>query len=105
MRFPVFLCTLMVSLITMPAGPASAWTNDQQGDIRWREGRMHDERWRLAHPGGIVYPPIIVSPVGRPPPFPAPMGAWYRCDNPAGYYPYIGTCLMRWRLVAGRPIR
>jgi len=36
---------------------------------------------------------------------PAPMGFWYRCDSPSGYYPYIPVCRTPWRIVPSVPPR
>jgi hypothetical protein len=36
---------------------------------------------------------------------PAPTGFWYRCDAPAGYYPYIPACGIPWRIVPSTPPR
>ena len=30
-------------------------------------------------------------------------GSWYYCDNPAGYYPYVRSCMGQWRAVAPTP--
>jgi hypothetical protein len=30
-------------------------------------------------------------------------GSWYYCDNPAGYYPYVRSCMGPWRAVAPTP--
>ena len=34
---------------------------------------------------------------------PLPAGWWYYCPNPAGYYPYVQSCLQPWQAVAPRP--
>ena len=36
---------------------------------------------------------------------PAPAGFWYRCDAPAGNYPYIPLCRTPWRIVPSGPHR
>jgi hypothetical protein len=38
-----------------------------------------------------------------PPEGPAPEASWYRCDNPAGYYPYVRTCNGQWQAVPVTP--
>jgi len=58
-----------------------------------------------------VYPyPVIVSevtvqePATPPPPVPAPPApAYYYCDEPAGYYPYVMTCSKPFRSVPVAP--
>ena len=51
-------------------------------------------------------PPVIISPpppqvVQAPPPAPMPQSSqtWYYCDSPAGYYPYVQTCMTPFRPV------
>lgn len=34
---------------------------------------------------------------------PQPQQFWYRCDNPAGFYPYVTTCNGEWRQVPVEP--
>jgi hypothetical protein len=51
------------------------------------------------------YPDDSVSPpdpggYGTPPDVP---GTWYRCDSPAGYYPYVGICAHPWQAVPAVP--
>ena len=98
------------------------------GDIRafhehdielWRGGRWfhgpHGGRagwWWIV--GGVWYfyptpvypypdpyqPPVVVLPadqVGAPPQY------FYYCSNPAGYYPYVASCLVPWTRVSGGP--
>ncbi len=50
------------------------------------------------------YPDDSVPPQdaeqGPPPNVP---GYWYRCDDPAGYYPYVGICPHPWQAVPAVP--
>jgi len=95
----------------------------------WRGGAWHHEyhNGRLGYwwfAGGAwyfydqpVYPyPVVVSDtyyvdpvvVEAPPPppqalAPPPPGYWYYCDNPPGYYPYIGSCATPFRTVPAQP--
>lgn len=39
-------------------------------------------------------PPVVVAPTAPPPPT-----NYYYCDNPAGYYPYVPSCRVPWRIV------
>jgi hypothetical protein len=32
-----------------------------------------------------------------------PPGAWYHCDNPEGYYPYVPSCNNAWAPIAITP--
>jgi hypothetical protein len=45
-------------------------------------------------------PPQDVTDQGAPPDVP---GYWYRCDDPAGYYPYVGLCAHPWQAVPAVP--
>jgi hypothetical protein len=44
----------------------------------------------------VVPPPVVVIPA-------APPTAWYYCDNPRGYYPYVPQCPSGWRAVSPTP--
>lgn len=62
-----------------------------------------------AYPAYYDYGPLDDGPTVRgyyPPPRaqrgPAPQQYWYYCDNPRGYYPYVGDCA-EWRQVAATP--
>ncbi|HUB94545.1 MAG TPA: hypothetical protein VL993_01420 [Stellaceae bacterium] len=56
-------------------------------------------------------PPVVYAPPVAyvPPPAPAPTvvapqaQSWYFCDNPRGYYPYVGSCTSGWRQVPAQP--
>lgn len=64
----------------------------------------------------VVQPPVYVeqsAPVYAPPP-PAPISRqsppsiegnnwWYHCNQPNGYYPYVGNCPSGWQRVAPSP--
>lgn len=88
----------------------------------WRGGHWfhdwHDSRfgwWWVV--GGLwyfypepVYPyPTYVPPaviVQQAPPVPSgmpPAQAWYFCDDPKGYYPYVASCAVPWREVPATP--
>jgi len=45
-------------------------------------------------------PPDVTA--GAAPPAAVP-GYWYRCDSPAGYYPYVATCSHPWQTVPAMP--
>lgn len=81
----------------------------------WRHEWYHGRYGWWWHVGDVwyfydqpVYPfPYTVSPiiiedrppvVYSPPPAMAPQ-YWYYCDNPPGYYPYVGTCSVPFRPV------
>ena len=60
---------------------------------------------------GVIAPgtPMVAPPPSGPavvpqalPPQQQPQ-IWYYCDNPAGYYPYVATCLTPFRPVAAKP--
>ena len=53
-------------------------------------------------PPPVIYPPPVQNVV--PPVLgSAPPSYWYYCDNPEGYYPYIGSCSSAWRPVQPAP--
>lgn len=84
-----------------------AWRHD------WHNGRFG--WWWLVGPDWYFYPEPVypypnpyVPPVVAPSPpatgeGPPPAQYWYYCDNPAGYYPYVATCLTQWRPVPAAP--
>jgi hypothetical protein len=55
-----------------------------------------DAAAEMAPPPGVAPQMTIVG--GLPPPT-----FWYFCDNPRGYYPYVGTCNAQWRPVPTAP--
>jgi hypothetical protein len=69
----------------------------------WSGGAPHEPK-RHAHRRGQLYPPIVASPI-VPQYGLAPAASWYACDNPAGYYPYVGSCLTQWRQLPAQPSR
>jgi hypothetical protein len=46
----------------------------------------------------VPAPGYLPQPDGPP-----PQQNWYRCDNPAGYYPYVRTCNGAWQSVPVTP--
>ncbi len=107
-RFRPFTRPLMLSLLAALLAatlvrPAWAWSD--QMDPHGPRPEHNNDRWRHDHPKGLLFPPIVIAPLGGPPPVPAPTGLWYRCDNPPGYYPLVGACRTRWRATAARPVR
>lgn len=67
------------------------------------------------YPGPYAYPyPVYAPPLYAPPivqePLPLPAyveprssAYWYYCQDPPGYYPYVGTCAGEWQPVAPQP--
>jgi hypothetical protein len=55
----------------------------------------------------VAAPVVVAPPAYAPPPaaaaVPPPAQAWYYCDNPAGYYPYVQSCGGPWRPVGPPP--
>ncbi len=56
-------------------------------------------------PPVYVAPPVtyVVPPPVQAAPGPAPSAAWYYCDDPQGYYPYVPNCNGPWRPVQPTP--
>jgi hypothetical protein len=84
-------------MVALLAVPALARSDDYSGDGREPHPHSHGQHHRggalsrrIAQPGrqGLV-----------------PTGFWYRCDTPAGYYPYVPTCQVPWRIVPPVPFR
>jgi hypothetical protein len=53
-------------------------------------------------PPVAVAPPAVPAPppaVMPPPPPAGPPQAYYFCDRPRGYYPYVAACSRPWRMV------
>ncbi len=70
--------------------------NSHHSDPDRNDWRHH----RRPHTHALTLGAIDPSRLG-----PAPGGFWYRCDSPAGYYPYIPACQTPWRLVPSMPPR
>jgi hypothetical protein len=55
-------------------------------------------------------PPVIIEQrdppvyIQRQPAAPATSSAWYYCQNPAGYYPYVQSCSQPWVSVDPRSV-
>ena len=56
------------------------------------------------YPAPVYAPPIVEEPL-PPPAYVEPRSAayWYYCQDPPGYYPYVGTCAGGWQQVAPLP--
>ena len=64
--------------------------------------------WPYPYPYPYPYyaaPPVVYAPTIYAAPAPAPVArmppaqSWYYCDNPKGYYPYVGSCAAGWQQV------
>jgi len=76
---------------------------------RWRGGNWwrgpHEGRegwWWIVGGAWYWYPaPVYPYPDPYVPPVVAanPGQFWYYCQNPAGYYPYVPSCLIPWQAV------
>jgi hypothetical protein len=97
----------VVALVAAPAFAQTMQYDDDHAGPRHRsEGsRIHQHFTNGSHrvrrhPGGFSARAIEPALLG-----PAPKGFWYRCDAPAGYYPYIPVCRTPWRFVPSVPPR
>ena len=81
--------------------------DDASGFERQRaEGHRSDLDPEERHHHGRRHPRILTLGAIEPSRLgPAQAGFWYRCDSPAGYYPYIPACQTPWRLVPSVPPR
>jgi hypothetical protein len=61
--------------------------------------------WYYPPPPVYYAPAPVYAPAPQPAYVaPAPQGqAWYYCDNPQGYYPYVQACSSGWRQVPVSP--
>ena len=49
-------------------------------------------------------PPVYIQRQPTAPPAPPSPSAWYYCQNPAGYYPYVQSCSQPWVSVDPRSV-
>ena len=85
-----------VCALALMATPALAHTLQYASDdLRQpRREHLHSQYGKPHRPKGTIEP----SRQG-----PAPTGFWYRCDLPAGYYPYVPNCRTPWQIVPSAP--
>jgi len=50
-----------------------------------------------------LQPPVVYIEQGDPSTGQGSGGYWYRCDNPAGFFPYVKECPLGWRQVVPTP--
>jgi len=67
------------------------YTATNRDSYRHRSERHRGGRRRLNRLSARAIDPYRMGP--------APMAFLYRCDAPAGFYPYVPTCRMPWRVV------
>ncbi|MDN7675127.1 hypothetical protein QZM22_22045 [Burkholderia oklahomensis] len=79
----------------------------------WHSGRyawwwVVDGVWYIypepLYPYPTYVPPAVIVQV--PPPVPSglpPASAWYYCDDPQGYFPYIASCNVPWQAIPVQP--
>jgi hypothetical protein len=84
-------------VIVLMATPAMARGDGYSGDEREPLLHSHGQHHRGRKLSRRIVEPFLQGP--------APTGFWYRCDAPAGYYPYIPTCQTPWRIVPSTPYR
>lgn len=77
------------------------WQGDHWGHHGWWWVVGPD--WWYWYPGPVYpYPDFYMPPENV---IPAPTGVyWYYCQNPAGYYPYVGRCLVPWQPLPPQPV-
>ena len=111
MRMWIRLGVLGVALLALAVSDA-AWAHGGRGG-HFRSHRSHVGvfigaplffyPWWWERP---YYPPVVSVPAA-PPTYiergDAGHGYWYRCDSPAGYYPYVKECPGGWQQETPRP--
>ena len=89
-------CLCMLALLA-PAAPGALaqsihyTTSTDRTPYRHRHEGHRGQRHRLNRLSGRAIDPYRMGP--------APTAFLYHCDAPAGFYPYVPTCLMPWRVV------
>ena len=93
------------------------------GNMAWAHGHAHvgvyfggPVFWPWYYPGPYYGPsyntttiitqpaPVYIEQAPGPAPAPVPSSnAWYYCNNPDGYYPYVKECPTGWQRVAPQP--
>ena len=90
----------------LPTRPAHRQPHGQGPDGDTFVGTMPDAGDDTLQPqGGRPYPRLLGALSVGPPPWPAPAGYRYRCDDPSGYFPYINACRTQWRSVSVQRLR
>ena len=92
-------CLCALALVAAPVpGQTSARAdsmNYSSDELRWhKQPHMRGQNRAARRHAGPVEPARIG---------PAPTGFWYRCETPAGYYPYVPRCQTPWRIVPSAP--
>jgi hypothetical protein len=92
-----YLC--VVALLAAPALAPEALALSLQYDEDHSLPRHNTERYGThhharRHPNGLSAHAVDPYRMG-----PAPTAFLYHCDAPAGFYPYVPTCRMPWRIV------
>lgn len=94
-------CFCVVALLAVPAlAQTLRYDEDHSLPQHRSEGNHTDPHLHARrHPRRLSFEAIEPSRLGPP-----PTGFWYRCDAPAGHYPYIPACRTPWQLVpSGTP--
>lgn len=79
----------------------SHWTGGQWRHA-WYNG-VFGWWWVLDDEWYFYDEPIYPYPVYVGPFVPPAQGYWYRCADPAGFYPYVSSCPGGWRQVPAQP--
>ena len=88
-------CVCAVVLAATPAlSQTLQYSSDERAHRERHQGHRSGRCSTACRPHEIVEP----SHMG-----PAPTGFWYRCDMPAGYYPYVPACQTPWLIVPSAP--
>jgi hypothetical protein len=92
-------------LVLLAAEPARAQTLQYDDDHtvprhRSESDRTHEHHRVRRHSLSLTSRNLEPTRLGPP-----PTGYWYRCDAPAGFYPYIPVCGTPWRIVPSTPPR
>lgn len=123
----VAIVALVCGTVLIVSAPSQAGPHGHDGG-HWHGGWGWGPWWPgyyygpyASYPPDYVYPPVYAYPVVPAPPVviqqpaPAPVPppvaqqqapaptSYYYCKKPKGYYPYVQSCSVSWRLVPLQP--
>ncbi|WP_158930361.1 hypothetical protein [Acidisphaera sp. S103] len=90
-RFGLCIVALLASPVPGALAQTIRYTTNDRDPYQHQRAGHRGERRHLSRLPARAIDPYRMGP--------APMAFLYRCDAPAGFYPYVPTCRMPWRVV------